>query len=100
MNVWHLDIFIRGSKAKLAVYDAANDRFEVVEINSTRRCAIISGLRQIVLRLGRPDEIHTDRARFWAGLPAALGSDHRYCSMGAQTRRSLLERRFRAEDRA
>jgi hypothetical protein len=101
MNVWSIDMLRkRDGKLALWVHNETADRFESEEISSTARRAVIPAIRRMVGRLGRPDVIHTDHAHFWHGLPAAFGAAHRVCAPNVQSRLSLLERRFRQEDRA
>lgn len=101
MSTWRLDI-LRKRNGKLTLYVQAepSDRFESEEIASTGRRDVIPAILKIARRLGRPCVIHTDHAQVWSGLAAAVGASHRICSPSVQTRLSLLERRFRAEDRA
>lgn len=101
MSVWSMDI-LRKRDGKLAIYvfTGPSDCLESEEISSTARRHIVPAIHKLARRLGRPDEIHTDHARVWSGLPAVVGAFHRICSPSVQSRLSLLERRFRAEDRA
>lgn len=101
MTAWYADILCkRNGKRTLCVQDDLGDRFETEEIGSIARSCVITAMRKIVRRIGRPDVIHTDHGRVWSGLPAAFGAAHRICSPSAQSRLSLLERRLRAEQRA
>jgi hypothetical protein len=101
MIALHVDILCkRDGKWTLCVQDDLGDHFETEEIGSTARTCVIAAIQKIVRRIGRPDIIHTDHGRVWSGLPAAFGAAHRICSPSAQSRLSLLERRFQAELRA
>ena len=101
MNIWCLDILRkRDGKLTLCVRAEPSDRVESEEISSTARRDVVAALRKIAGRLARPDVIHTDHARCWSGIAPVVGASHRICSLRAESRLSLLYRRFRAEDRA
>lgn len=101
MSAWKMDILRqRNGKLTIYVFTGPSCPLESEEISSTARRHVVAAIHKIARRIGRPHIIHTDHARVWSGLPAVVGASHRICSPSVQSRLSLLERRFRAEDRA
>jgi len=100
MSAWSMDI-LRKRDGKLTIFVSTGPSGPVdsEEISSTARLHVVPAIHRLARRLGRPEVIHTDHAQVWHGLPAIVGAAHRTCLPSEQSRLSLLERRFRAEDR-